>query len=167
MSDLAWPALTSNFNIIKNVIVHMKNQMTADAGSLPRSKQQLIHRVFEEWRKIPEFFIKQLYASISKRLSTVVTARSYSTKYLFDLKVTSVFNFELWKSKKLYLRYGFIELVFMFVCPLADKTRANQATTKLIGVIHHLLASEVLQYFCPPTFDFAKHVSASSSIISC
>ena len=125
--------------------------MTADAGSPPRSKQQLIHRVFEEWRKIPEFFIKQLYASISKRLSTVVTARSYSTKYLFDLKVTSVFNFELWNSKKLYLRYSFIELVFLFVCPLADKTRANQATTKLIGVIRHLLASEVLQYFCPPS----------------
>ena len=27
---------------------------------------------------------------------------------------------------------------------LADKTRANQATMKLIGVIRHLLASEVL-----------------------
>ena len=125
--------------------------MTADAGSPPRSKQQLIDRVFEEWRKIPECFIKQLYASISKRLSTVDTARRYSTKYLFDLKVTSVFNFELWKSKKLYLSYGFIELVFLFACPLADKTRANQATTKLIGVIRHLLASEVLQYFCPPS----------------
>ena len=59
----------------------MKNQMTADAGSPPRSKQQPIDKVFEEWRKIPEFFIKQLYAFISKRLSTVVTARSYSTKY--------------------------------------------------------------------------------------
>ena len=66
VSNLAWPALTSSFNIIKNVILHMKNQMTADVGSPPRSKQQLIHRLFEEWRKIPEFFIKQLYASISK-----------------------------------------------------------------------------------------------------
>ena len=59
-------------------------------------------------------------------------------------KLLQFFNFELWKSKKLYLRYGFIELVFLFVCPLADKTRANQVTTKLIGVIRHLLASEVL-----------------------
>ena len=81
VGDLAWPALTSNFNIIENVLLHMKNQMTADAGSPPRSKQQLIDRVFEEWRKIPEVFIKQLYASISKRLSTVVTSRSYSTKH--------------------------------------------------------------------------------------
>ena len=74
-------------------------------------------------------------------------------------KLLQFLNFELRKSKKLYLRYGFIEIVFLFVCPLADKTRANQETTKLTGVIRHLLASEVLQYFCPPSVDANKLVT--------
>ena len=55
VSDLAWPALTSNFNMIKNVILHMKNQMTADAGSPPRSKQQLIDRVLKTGEKSRRF----------------------------------------------------------------------------------------------------------------
>ena len=46
-------------------------------------------------------------------------------KILINLEVTSIVNLELWKSGKLYLRNNFIELVFLFVCPLAHKTQAN------------------------------------------
>ena len=81
ISALPWPAQSPNLNIIENVWLLMKNQMNADARGPPRSKQELIERVFEEWRKIPTLFIKQLYASIPKRLSAVVRARGYSTKY--------------------------------------------------------------------------------------
>ena len=44
----------------------------------------------------------------------------------------------------LYLKHGFIKLVFLFVCPLADKTQVNQITIKFLGVIRQLLALEVL-----------------------
>ena len=40
-------------------------------------------------------------------------------------KLFQFFDFELCKSKKLYLRYCFIEVVFLFVYPLADKAQAN------------------------------------------
>ena len=57
------------------------------------------------------------------------------------------------------MRHGFIELVFLLVCPLADKTEVNQTTIKFICVIRHSLASEVLQYFCPPSV--YKHLQLS------
>ena len=70
-----------DLNIIENVWLCMKKQMNTDARGPPKSKQELIERVFEEWRKIPACFIRQLYTSIPIRLSAVVTARGYSTKY--------------------------------------------------------------------------------------
>ena len=51
-----WPAQSPHFNIIENVLLRVKNHMNPDARSSPRSKQQLIARVFKEWRKIPAFF---------------------------------------------------------------------------------------------------------------
>ena len=62
----------------------MKNQINPNELNPSKPKQQLFERVFEEWREIPAFFIKQLYASfpkIPKQLSNIVTARGHSTKY--------------------------------------------------------------------------------------
>ena len=55
-----------DLNIIENFCLRMKNQMNADPRGPPKSKQELIERVFEEWRKIPASSIKQLHAFIQK-----------------------------------------------------------------------------------------------------
>ena len=59
----------------------MKNKINFDSRGVPKTKDELIARVLEEWSNIPSTFIAKLYESIPKRLVQVLRAHGYPTKY--------------------------------------------------------------------------------------
>ena len=58
-----------------------KDQLTNDPRGLPIDKDDLVSRVLEEWQRIPQNFIRKVYASIPRRLPAVISLRGYPTKY--------------------------------------------------------------------------------------
>ncbi len=78
---LQWPPNSPNLNIIENVWTYIKNQLKNDPRGLPINKDDLVSRVLEEWQRVPQNFIRKLYASIPRRLLAVISQRGYPTKY--------------------------------------------------------------------------------------
>ena len=75
---LPWPSQSPDLNIIEKIWQYMKIALNNDP---PKNKQQLIEKIFQIWRKVPKKFIRNLYASIPRRLLAVKKSRGYPTKY--------------------------------------------------------------------------------------
>ena len=78
---LPWPANSPDLNIIENVWLFIKNKLNNDHRSPPTMSEELVVRIFEEWRRIPQSYIAKLYDSIPRRLNEVQIMRGYLTKY--------------------------------------------------------------------------------------
>eukprot|EP00794_Sanderia_malayensis_P016541 gene16541-18216_t len=78
---LPWPAQSPDINIIENIWLYMKRRINNNSATFPKTKDQLIARVQEEWSRIPESFLDKLYTSIPQRLKAVIKSRGYMTKY--------------------------------------------------------------------------------------
>lgn len=75
---LPWPSQSPDLNIIENVWQNMKNALNKD---IPRTKAELVEKIFKIWYSIPPEFISKLYASIPKRLRAVAKNGGYATKF--------------------------------------------------------------------------------------
>ena len=73
---LPWPA-----NIIENAWLFIKNKVNNDSRCLPTTREELVARIFEEWRRIPQSFLAKIYESIPCRLNEVLKMRGYPSKY--------------------------------------------------------------------------------------
>ena len=78
---LPWPANSPELNIIEHVCLFVKNKLNNDPRCPPTTREELVARIFEEWRGIPQSFIAKLYDSIPCRLDDAQKMRGYPTKY--------------------------------------------------------------------------------------
>ena len=76
-----WPANIPEVNIIQNFWLFIKNELNSDPRYSPTTREELVARMIEEWRGIPQSFIAKLYDSIPCRLNEVQKMRGYLTKY--------------------------------------------------------------------------------------
>ena len=78
---LPWPANSPDLNIIESVWLFIKNKLKNDHRGPPTTREELVVRIFEEWRRTPQSYIGKLYDSIPRRLNEVQKMRGYPTKY--------------------------------------------------------------------------------------
>ena len=57
---LPWPANSHSLNIIENGWLFIKNKVNNDPRCPPTTREELVARIFEEWRRIPQSFIAKL-----------------------------------------------------------------------------------------------------------
>ena len=76
---LPWPAHSSDLSIIENVWLFIKNKLNNDPRCSPTTREELVSRIFEEWRCIPQSFIVKRNDSIPCRLNEVQKIRGYLT----------------------------------------------------------------------------------------
>ena len=58
-----------------------KKKLNNDHRGPPTTREELVVRIFEEWRRIPQSYIAKLYDSIPRRQNEVQKMRGYPTKY--------------------------------------------------------------------------------------
>ena len=75
---LPWPAQSPDINIIENLWQFMKNALRHDP---PRTKDQLIKKLFQIWYAIPRSVINKLYNSLPHRMKAITKCKGYPTKY--------------------------------------------------------------------------------------
>ena len=79
---LPWPANSPELNTIKHFWLFIKSKLNNDPKCPPTTtREELVARICEEWRRIPESFIAKLYDPIPCRLNEAQRVRGYSTKY--------------------------------------------------------------------------------------
>ncbi|PKC02795.1 hypothetical protein RhiirA5_244045, partial [Rhizophagus irregularis] len=77
---LDWVAQSPNLNPIGNLWNYLDYQVRK-RKPLPKSKQELINVVQEEWRKISIETLHHLILSLPKRIKAVIKAKGGHTKY--------------------------------------------------------------------------------------
>ncbi|CAB4382790.1 unnamed protein product [Rhizophagus irregularis] len=77
---LDWVAQSPDLNPIENLWDHLDRQVRK-RKSLPKSKQELISVVQEEWRKISIETLTHLILSLPSRIEAVIKAKGGHTKY--------------------------------------------------------------------------------------
>lgn len=77
---LEWPANSPDLNPIENAWEYLNKKLRVKKSSF--SKPDEIWKILEEeWFKIPESYINNLYFSMSARMKAVIAAKGYATKY--------------------------------------------------------------------------------------
>ena len=73
-----WPPQSPDLNIIENMWAILKRNVSK---RFPSTLDELWKVATEEWYKIDDAYIKNLYSSIPKRLDAVIKMKGYHTKY--------------------------------------------------------------------------------------
>jgi hypothetical protein len=77
---LDWVAQSPNLNPIENLWNHLDYQVRK-RKPLPKTKQELIEVIQEEWRKITIEMCHRLILSMPNRVKAVIKAKGGYTKY--------------------------------------------------------------------------------------
>jgi len=76
---MTWPAQSPDLNILENVWRVIKLKLQSDVAM--KTRADLIDSECRIWTSLPVGYIRNLYASIPRRLRSVIIARGYPTKY--------------------------------------------------------------------------------------
>ena len=77
---MTWPAQSPDLNIIENVWRIIKLRLQSETEVI-QTRAELINAVCRIWRSLPVGYIRNLYASIPRRLRSVIIGRGFPTKY--------------------------------------------------------------------------------------
>ena len=77
---LPWPSMSPDLNPIEQIWNKMKDAMR-DRGDRPSNLDQLFAFVQEEWRKLPDDFLRNLVDSLPRRIKAVIKSQGGPTKY--------------------------------------------------------------------------------------
>ena len=75
------PAQSYDLNMLENVWVCIKNELTNDARCPPTNRDNFIQRDDEVWSRVPQDYNYQLNISIPRRLDAAKKMCSYPSKY--------------------------------------------------------------------------------------
>ena len=73
-----WPPQSPDLNIIENLWAHLKKKVSE---IFPRNSNELWNFALDEWNRIPNENILNLYASIPKRLKVLRKNHDRHSKY--------------------------------------------------------------------------------------
>jgi len=77
---MTWPAQSPDLNIIENVWRTIKLKLQNET-EVTKTRTELINAVCRIWRSLPVGYIRNLYASLPRRLRSVIIAKGFPTKY--------------------------------------------------------------------------------------
>ena len=75
---MVWPAQSPDANIIENIWDDIFQAVQRDRRT---SRQTLIASVFRAWGLITRQRVEQLYDSLTMRVTSIIRAQGYATKY--------------------------------------------------------------------------------------
>lgn len=77
---LSWTPNSPDLNIIENLWAILKQQIR-ERKVRPKNQDELWEAIQEEWYAIPTEIIEHLYASLPQRMSDVIDAKGWYTRY--------------------------------------------------------------------------------------
>lgn len=80
VESLEWPAQSPDINPIENVWMELKKAI-GNRNPPPRTVSELEAAIEEEWQCMPVNVVKKLIESMPRRLSAVIRAKGFATKY--------------------------------------------------------------------------------------
>ena len=80
VQGITWPAQSPDLNVIENVWRTIKLKLQTECCTI-KTRTDLIQAVVRIWQSLPLAYIRNLYASIPRRLHSVIIAKGYPTKY--------------------------------------------------------------------------------------
>ena len=79
VKKLPWPAYSPDLNPIENLWSVMESKLRTRTP--PRNLTHLQQMVRREWKAIPQDFMRDLIASMPRRVKTIIEARGGPTSY--------------------------------------------------------------------------------------
>lgn len=73
-----WPSRSPYMSPIENVWAHIKRQLS---DRIFLNANQLAQAIVEEWKRVPQSLVQNLYVSMPRRIHSLLKSRGFTTKY--------------------------------------------------------------------------------------